>query len=116
MTEHNVLSKKTRQLQKDLATAVMDDLKKLVGQAFLNNEDDEDSLVIQQFVLVEGVDDNGFIFGTGVMLSSEGHASIDTDYATNSLFGDPVSKKEFLVAMDKATAIIAKKIESLKKE
>ncbi len=120
MSTKSVVSKETVALQKQLAESYRKDMKAMVGKTFMlttvlgSDEDDEDGVVQQEFVLVEKFDDEDGLVGTTVFTDED---SADVSIGTViDLSGDIIqcSKNEFAEALSRAQKRIVKKLEGLK--
>lgn len=116
----SVVSKETVALQKQLAEAIQKDMKAMVGKTYMIttllgvDEDDEESIVQQEFVSVEKFDDVDGLIGTTVFTDED---SADVSVGTVIEFsGDIIqcSKNEFAEALGRAQKRITKKLEGLK--
>lgn len=120
----NIQSKETKKLQQAFLESHLKDLRKLEGKCFLSmdaydDDDDEDGSAMEATFIQKVTDKGSFI----VTIASVVNASDETSFAEiavdeelDALQGDPCSRTEFDNIVERAKAMIEKKLSEIKVE
>jgi hypothetical protein len=123
----NVTSKETKRLQKEFLASHLKDLQKLKGQCFLNldvfddeEDDDEDGGGMESTMVHSVTEDGSFIVTIASVVNNSDSAGDFAEISVNEevdvINGEPCSKTEFDNVVERAKALIEKKLSELKTE
>lgn len=114
-------SKETQAAHDRFMDLYVKDLQKIVGKCFYQKQeadpeyDDEEEMEESEgFMLIETVDDDGTISGT--IVGFKGDEPVLMTGEIQQVDGDPCSRKEFLSALTRVQAMLAKKAQALMEE